>query len=85
MSTPWGIFFLHNSRESCLCVLDPYESPTMILYFIGDLVDDLNSRGSFLSDLRSTKGCFNAFNPLALRVFVSFSQLRVFLSFLMHS
>ena len=47
---------LHGNISSqlmggCLCcVLDLQESPSMILYFIGDLVDDLNSWGSFLNN-----------------------------------
>ena len=68
-------YFLHNSQGGCLCVLDPCGSPSMILYFIGNLVGDLNSRGSFLGDLWSNEECFDAFNPIwdALRAFVSFT------------
>jgi len=45
--------FLHNSpggEGGCLYALDPRGSPSMILYFTGDLVDDLNSWGSFLGN-----------------------------------
>ena len=34
----------------CLYALDPRGSPPMILYFTGDLVDYLNSWGSFLGN-----------------------------------
>ena len=82
-----GSIFLHNSRWGYLGALDLCGSPSLILYFTGDSVDDLNSLGSFLGDLWSTKGCFDALNPLGdtLRVVVSFTRPRVFLSFLMHS
>ena len=69
--------FLHSSWGGCLCVSDLRGSPSMIPYFAKDLVDDLNSRGSFLGNFRSTKGCFRCFPFIrdALGVLVSFTQL----------
>ena len=48
-----GSYHLHGEFSSqlmggCLYALNLQESPSMILYFTGDLVDDLNSRESFL-------------------------------------
>ena len=59
----------------------------MTLYFIQDLVNDLNPRESFLVNFYSTEGRFLCFQSTgdSLRVFVSFTQLTVFLSFFMHS
>ena len=37
-------------KKGCLYASDLRGSPSMILYFTVDLVDDLNSRGSFLSN-----------------------------------
>ena len=45
-----GEIFLHKSQGGCLCASDPRGSPSMILHFTRNLVDGLNSRGSFLSD-----------------------------------
>ena len=75
--------FLCNSRRGCLRVSNSQGSPSMILYFTGDLVDDLNSRGSFFGNFWSIEGCFWCFPFIgnALRVFMSFTQLRVFSSF----
>ena len=49
LSIPWGKF-LHNPPGGCSCALDPWGIPSVVLYFTGDLVDDLNSPGSFLGD-----------------------------------
>ena len=40
--------FSSQLTRGCLYALNLQESPSMILYFTGDLVDDLNSRESFL-------------------------------------
>ena len=45
---PWGNFF--TTYGGCLYALDLRGSPSVILYLTGDLVDDLNSRGSFLDN-----------------------------------
>ena len=56
----------------------------MILYFTGNLVDGLNHRGVSLLVSNPPRDVLDAFNPLrnVLKDFVSFTQLRVFLSFL---
>ena len=56
LSTSWGNF-LHNSRGGYPYALDPQGSPSMILYFIGNLVDDRNSRGSSFRDFCSSNEC----------------------------
>ena len=50
-------YLLHNSRGVYHCALNLWGSPLMILYFIGDLFEKLNSRGSSFDDLWSTEGC----------------------------
>ena len=81
LSTPWGNFFI--THGGCLYALDPWGSPSMILYFTGDLVDDLTQGEVSSVTSNSLRGAFNAFHSLGdvLRVFMSFTQLRVFLSF----
>jgi len=54
------------SRGGCLRVSDPRESSSMILYFTGDLVDDLNSRGVPLVAFDLLKDAFDAFHSLGM-------------------
>ena len=70
------------TRELPLC-LGPARESIHDTIFTGDLVDDLNSWGSFLGNFWFPEGCFwySPFFGDALGVFVSFTQLRVFLSF----
>ena len=66
LSTPWGSFFSQLVKGR-LCASDPRGSPSMILYFTRDLVDDLNSRVSFLCALATSdplRDVFDTFNPL---------------------
>ena len=49
LSTPWENF-LHNSPGSTFVPRTIGGSPSMILYFTRDLVNGLNSRGSFLGN-----------------------------------
>ena len=83
LSTPWGNF-LHNFRGGCPCALDPRVSNSMILYFTGDSLIILTHEGVSLGISILPRNVLNAFNSLwnVLRVFVSFIQLRVFLSLL---
>ena len=46
-----GDYLLHNSQGGCHYALDPHGSPFMILYFTGDLFENLNSQGSSFGDL----------------------------------
>ena len=86
-----GKFFSSQPlRELSLC-LGPVRKSFMIigknlfiLWVTRDLVDGLNSRGSFLNDFQSAEGCSWSFQSTrdALRVLVCSILLSVFLSFL---
>ena len=52
-----GKIFFTTLEGGFPCALDPWMSPFMILYFTRDLVDDLNSEGSFFRDFCSVKEC----------------------------
>ena len=48
LSATWGNFF--TTQEGLPLCLGPTGGHSMILYFTGDLVDDLNSQENFLGN-----------------------------------
>ena len=68
-------YLLHNSWGDCHCVLDPLDSPLIVLYFTRDFF--------FFWKFELTRVCSWCFRSTmdACVVFVSFTQLRVFWSF----
>ena len=87
------ILFFTALKDLSLCLGPMGEFSTIlgknlfILLLTGDLVNNLDSLKSFLSDFQSTKGCSRSFQSTrdALRVPVSSTLLKVFLSFWMLS